>query len=445
MNINIIAAGAYWPRFVVARNASSLRVCSHDEDAITLAVEAGLAALEISGILPDNLDGMYLAIGASPLAEGPVENILGNALGLKNTIATATFSGNELVSLAALFAAGDAVAAGRLKNVLVIASEGGGSPRGQLPGAAAVAVLVSDNGVEPVAIIESVKRDNDVAFHRWRQNQGDGSQMGDYRFLKSFFCEHATGVLNALEKDIGNARYAVFTGAPDKAVRKVMGSAVGGKIVFMPHSVDPGDFGVVGPFLSLLTGWEAVRAGERFLAVSHGSGQTVAMSLKAGNSKTSRVKPPIQYAHCVSRNDDLVNSKNPKLSLPAMSTFFWRNRDSLLRLEAHRCINCGLVAFPPSERPICSKCRSDKWESYQLPRTGSVYTYCVNNYPPDGFPRQVIHILAELSDGTRYWAPASEMHNEKVEIGTPVQLVLRRFTQDEGALVYGMKFLSYKL
>jgi 3-hydroxy-3-methylglutaryl CoA synthase len=324
MTVNIIAAGAYWPRFVVTRQASSLRICSHDEDAITLAVEAGLAALEVSDTPPEKLDGLYLALGASPLAEGPVEQIVSNALGLKASIATATFSGSEPASLTALFSAGDAVGSGRLRNVLVIASEGGGSPRGELPGAAATALLVSDNGADPIAIIESFQRDGDVAFHRWRQNPADGSQVSDYRFLKKYFTEHATRVLDGLENDMRTVRFAVFTGAPIKAVREVLQNAFKGDIAATPHSVDPGNFGVAGPFLSLLTGLEAVAPGERFLAVSHGSGQTVAMSLLAGKPKATRVKPPSKDAQSVSKDEDNLIPANPKLPLPAMSPFFWK-------------------------------------------------------------------------------------------------------------------------
>ena len=441
MNVNLIAAGAYWPRSVVSRRGSSIRVCAQDEDAITLSVEAGMAALEVSGTPPEKLDGLYLALGASPLAEGPIEQILSNALGLKGSIATATFSGSELASLAALYSAGDAVGARRLSNVLVIASEGGASPRGELPGAAAAALMVSGDGDELVATIESVQRDGSVAFHRWRQSLGEASHMSDNRFLKQYYIEQATQTLGVLKKDTqGPPHYAVFTGAPGAAVQVVLGN-VFGKAASLPHSVDPGDFGVAGPFVGLLTGLAEVRPGERFLVVSHGSGQTVAVSLLARKSKATRVKPPAKDTRAVSAGEDLLN---PKLSLPAMSPFFWRSAGELLRLDAHRCVNCGLVAFPPSLRPICRRCHSSKWESYRLPRKGRVHTYCVNNYLPVGFPRQVIHILADLEDGTRYWAPASEMHPEEVSMGAPVQLVLRRFTQDEGALVYGMKFISPK-
>ena len=187
MKINVNTAGAYWPMTAVTRGGSSLRVCSHDEDAITLSVEAGMAALEVSGIPPEKLDGLYLALGASPLAEGPIEQIVSKALDLKESIATATFSGNELASLSALSSAGDAVGAGRLSNVLVIAAEGGGSPKGESPAAAAVAVMVSDNVDAPVATIESFQRDGDVAFHRWRENPGDAAPVSDNRFLKQYF------------------------------------------------------------------------------------------------------------------------------------------------------------------------------------------------------------------------------------------------------------------
>jgi uncharacterized OB-fold protein len=403
-----------------------------------------MATLEVSGTPPNELDGLYLALGASPLAEGPVEQIVSSALGLKEPIATATFSGSELASLAALFSAGDAVGSGRLRNVLVIASEGGGSPRGLLPGAAAVALMVSKNGSAPIATIESFQRDGSVAYHRWRQNPAEASSANDNRFLKQYFNEHATRVFEALKKDIGEIHYAVFTGAPPKAVKVFLDNVLGETFATLPHSVDAGDYGVAGPFLALLTGLEAVAPGQRLAAVFHGSGQIGAMSLLAGKSKAGRISPPSKDAQTVSMGADILTPANPKLPLPAMSPFFWRNRDALLKLEAHRCTNCGFVAFPPSERPICRGCHSMKWEIYQLPRKGRVYTYCVNYYPPVGFPRQIIHILADLEDGTRYWGPGSGMDPGQVSIGFPVQLSLRRYTQDEGALVYGMKFVRHK-
>ncbi len=443
MNIYVSSAGAYWPRSALTRRGSSLRVCAHDQDAVTLSVEAGMAALEVSDISAEKLDGLYLALGASPLAEGPIEQIVSNALGLKDTISTATFSGNELASLSALFSAGDAVDAKRMKNVLVIAAEGGGSPKDELPGAAAVALVVSDNGDDTVITIESVQQDGNVVFHRWRQNPVEASSESDNRFLKQYYNKRVTQVLGSLEKDVGKLNHAVFTGAPKKAVREVLNEAFGGNIASLNHSVDPGNYGVAGPFLGLLTGLETVSSGERFLSVSHGSGQTVAMSLLAGKLKTTRVEPPAKELRSVSVGDDVITPANPRLPLPAMSPFFWRNRDWFLRLEAHRCINCGFVAFPPSERPICRECHSMKWEPYLLPRKGRVYTYCVNNYTAAGFPRQIVHILADLEDGTRLWGPATEMQADEVSIGVPVRIAFRRYTQEEGALVYGMKFISY--
>lgn len=439
MNVNLVAAGAYWPLSVVSRKGSSLRVCNHDEDAITLSVEAGMAALGVSGTPPEKLDGLYLALGGSPLAEGPMEQIVSTSLGLRKTIATASFFGSELASLAALFSAEDALKSGRLSKVLVIASEGGGSPRGELPGSAAVALMLSRDGDETIATIELVQRKGEVAFHRWRENLGEASSVSDNRFLKQYYVEQATQVLGVLRKDMQEPPlYGMFTGAPGAAVQEVLKN-VFGKTTSLHHSVDPGDFGVAGPFLGLLTGLGIVQSGQLFLVVSHGSGQTVAMSLLAEKGKDNRVKLPAKEARAVPGGGEV---QNPKLSLPAMSPFFWRGAEELLRLDAHRCVKCGLVVFPPSLRPICRRCHSSDWETYRLPRKGRVYTYCVNNYTPVGFPKQVIHILADLEDGTRYWAPASEMRPEEVTIGTPVQLVLRRFTQDEGALVYGMKFVN---
>lgn len=52
----------------------------------------------------------------------------------------------------------------------------------------------------------------------------------------------------------------------------------------------------------------------------------------------------------------------------------------------------------------------------------------------------MVMILGEMTDGTRYWAPASGITGDDVSIGLPVELHLRRYTQTSGIPVYAMKF-----
>jgi uncharacterized OB-fold protein len=75
-----------------------------------------------------------------------------------------------------------------------------------------------------------------------------------------------------------------------------------------------------------------------------------------------------------------------------------------------------------------------------MSRVGTVYTFTVNRFLPAGFGDQMVMILGEMTDGTRYWAPASGIDGDDVSIGLPVELHLRRYTQTSGIPAYAMKF-----
>jgi uncharacterized OB-fold protein len=98
--------------------------------------------------------------------------------------------------------------------------------------------------------------------------------------------------------------------------------------------------------------------------------------------------------------------------------------------------------FPPSQRPVCSGCGSYDFEPATLSRTGSVYTYVVNRFLPQGFGDEMALVLGEMDDGSRYWAPTSGIDAAGLAIGNPVELRLRRFTDHGGAPTYAMKFVA---
>jgi uncharacterized OB-fold protein len=134
--------------------------------------------------------------------------------------------------------------------------------------------------------------------------------------------------------------------------------------------------------------------------------------------------------------------RSPLLSLPSSSPFFQRSSRELLRLEGARCLACGTVMFPPSQRPVCSGCQGYAFEPVPLSRTGTVHTYVVNRFLPDGFGDEMALVLGQMDDGSRYWAPTSGIRAGELAIGDPVELRLRRFTDHGGAPVYAMKFVG---
>ena len=76
---------------------------------------------------------------------------------------------------------------------------------------------------------------------------------------------------------------------------------------------------------------------------------------------------------------------------------------------------------------------------------GKVYSFTVVADPPAGFERNAPYAVAlvQLDEGPMVTAQLTDLGEQKVEIGMPVEMVTRRIRSDgdeRGMLVYGYKF-----
>ncbi|HEY1974515.1 MAG TPA: hypothetical protein VGH89_41655, partial [Pseudonocardia sp.] len=173
----IARAGSYLPRFRVDVGRRRVVVRNGDEDTLTLAVEAAQDCLSGADV---SVDQLQLAVARPDLVDGPQVEMLREALGLPAGTATMTTAGDALAGLSALFAAQDAVAAGRAGSVLVIASEPGDGVR---VGAASVALLVTRPAGAPAIRLLGHRAVGDVVYGNWVDRAGDRHQ-GDGRYLE---------------------------------------------------------------------------------------------------------------------------------------------------------------------------------------------------------------------------------------------------------------------
>jgi uncharacterized OB-fold protein len=430
----ITRAGSYLPRFRVDAGRSRVVVRNGDEDALTLAVEA---AQDCVGHADVRVDEVMLAVARPELVDGPGAEVVREALGLPADTATATMAGDALAGLSALFAARDAVAAGRAGSVLVIASEPGDGVR---VGAASVALLVTRPADTPAIRLLGHRAVGDVVYGNWVDSAGD-RHHGDGRFL-----EHRLSALaSRAVTELGPPAMSVsgLVPGPVSAVSVVTGVAAASVAKACRAVSDGGrselvlaDYGVAGPLLALLAAAGGAPGGP-FRIVASTASRVLAVAGRADPGapswsvpSTDRAEPPTEP------------ESSPPLSLPTSSPFFNRAARELLRLEGARCRDCGTVAFPPSQRPICAGCQGDRFDPVPLSRTGSVHTYVVNRFLPSGFGEQMALVLGDLDGGGRYWAPTSGMRPDDLAIGLPVELRLRRFTGHGGAPAYAMKFVA---
>ena len=140
--------GSAWGR---AGGKGQSGICAPDEDALTLAVDAGLGALAAAGIAPAGVDGLWWGTTRPPFAEGPSHAVLAAALGLSRQSGGALTAGSPTPAWMRCSRAADAVGAGSARVALVVVTSdalvpGLGTGFEARCGAGAAAVVLAAEG-----------------------------------------------------------------------------------------------------------------------------------------------------------------------------------------------------------------------------------------------------------------------------------------------------------
>jgi hypothetical protein len=121
----------------------------------------------------------------------------------------------------------------------------------------------------------------------------------------------------------------------------------------------------------------------------------------------------------------------------------WRLRKQRYGLVGEICPHCEAKIFPP--RDVCPECGKEAKTMYNFSGRGEVYSYTTIYNAPEGFEDQAPYTVAlvKLEEGPMITAQLTDLGENQVEIGTPVEMVTRRLRQDgdeRGLIVYGYKF-----
>jgi uncharacterized OB-fold protein len=129
------------------------------------------------------------------------------------------------------------------------------------------------------------------------------------------------------------------------------------------------------------------------------------------------------------------------MAVPPGSAMFVRGNPEVLGLLGARCVDCGTVNTPPSIHPTCISCGHDKFDLVPLARRGTVQTYVVNRTMPAPFEAPLPLVVVDLEDGARVMLQGVGDGGD-LDVGVPVELVLRRYTVERGVPVYGWKVVA---
>jgi len=120
----------------------------------------------------------------------------------------------------------------------------------------------------------------------------------------------------------------------------------------------------------------------------------------------------------------------------------WRLKSERYNLVGETCDSCGVKLFPP--RDVCLECEAPAQELYTFTGAGEVFSFTTIYDAPAGFESMAPYTVAliKLEEGPLVTAQLTDMAEEDVEIGMPVEMVTRKLRSEgaEGMIVYGYKF-----
>lgn len=465
MTVGVLAYGVYVPRLRIERKEigrhwnlggrGARALAAADEDAVTMAIEAASAALggdAASRRAPaSDIDLVLLATCSLPYGEHDAAGTIAQALRVRDGVETAILGATPRAAGAALRQALDAVRAGRRSRALVIASDARRAEPGTdleaALGAGAVAFVVGRG--EPIAEVADTATAGRPLLDRWRPAESAGVRSYDARFARESGYAKALGAAAAALGGAAEFTRVAVQEPDDRAVAEAARALGVPPDRVVGASTGLGDLGTAGMPLALVAALERSGPGDRLLAASYASGVAEALDVRV------KARPPrtdtlaglaagtvsVDYPAFLRQTGALAAGGEPaRAGLPPTTPLLWREGPDLLGLVAARCDACGYFNSPPESRRICVRCGGRALTRVERARRGTVHTYAINYYMPPPLESPLPVIVADMADGSRYMALGTEIADETLEVGLPVELCLRVLYEERGARVYGYKF-----
>jgi len=122
----------------------------------------------------------------------------------------------------------------------------------------------------------------------------------------------------------------------------------------------------------------------------------------------------------------------PQPTMNRDTAFFWEGlREHQLLLQ--RCLGCSAVRHPA--RPMCPRCNSTEWDTFEASGRGSVYSYVIPHHPRFPFMEDpFVVVLVELEEGVRLVSNLCEVDPDVIEPGMQVEVFYVAF--DDGLVLH---------
>ncbi|SEP93642.1 hydroxymethylglutaryl-CoA synthase family protein [Thalassovita taeanensis] len=461
MDFGITSFGAYVPRMRLERAAiakahkwmapglagaakGSRAFCSWDEDALTMAVEAGRDAL---GATRDGVNAIIVASTTLPYSDLSNAAIIAGALNIPQSAASSESTGSQRAATSALV---QALEAGK-DGTLVIGSDKPpskpASAQEMSNGAGAAAVLLGTSNVV-AKYIGSASVTVNFADH-FRASDESHDYMWEERWIRDEGLAKIIprAVNAALEKtglSIGDFTYFVMPSMTRKAADSVAKKLGFGGKVADGLELDCGLAGAAHPLLMLANVLETAKKGERILLVGFGQGaDAVVLEATGAGARPGRgVSGSLadkymtdDYLRMASFYDEIELEWGMRAEKPgkAALTEAYRSSFQLSAFMAGKCPHCSTIQFPQLAycvNPDCGK-PADSFEQVSLAdQPAKILTYTADwlSY----YPAPPLFVgFVQFDNGARLLMETVDAPTNVVEVGVPVRMVFRIKERDK--------------
>jgi hydroxymethylglutaryl-CoA synthase len=350
---NRVSAEAFrdaWGRFD-APGVETKAVPDADEDALTMAVEAGRRALSAADGAGVDVDRVHFATTTPPLAEEDLTARIGSYLNVPADADRRTYTGSTRVGVDALLDAVDADG-----SALVIAADcPEGEPddsREHAAGAGAAAFLVGEDA--PATIADRASHAEVRPGTRFRgHGDADVTGLDTGTYDRAAFTEPIETAVDALDAET-DAFDAIALQAPNGKL-PYRSTLDNGAIAAVETVSSLGDTAAASVPLSLAGAFEDGH--DRTLAVGWGSGAGATAFAVEGVAPVEASldgDSELDYPAYLRRRGDIVGEK-PDGGAAHVPVPTWRRAAAQRhRHESGQCPACGAVAFPPEG--ACPEC-----------------------------------------------------------------------------------------
>lgn len=459
-DIGITGFGAYIPRLrlerqriveantwinaglrAYARGARSM--CSWDEDAVTMAVDAARDAL--SGVDRARICAVHVASTSLPFSDRQNAGVVAEALNLPEAMATLDIASSQRAGMSGLLNALSVAAA--TGPVLLVAAEHrrtrAGSVEEVLYGDGAAALIVGGERViaKPlgahslsVDFVDHYRGQNYEFEYGWEERW-----VRDEGYLKI--------APRAIERALSDAKIAAdvvdrfILPCPLPRIPEAVAQAVGipAGAVADPLQADCGMTGAAHPILQLAHALEVSKPGEKIVVAGWGQGLDVLVlevtdairelaPRRGVGGALRRRRAETNYDKFMTFNG-LLNKdlgKRAEGDRQTALTTLYRNREMLTGFVGGKCKKCGVVQFPKSHYCVSPDCDAlDSQSAHPMADTpGRVLTWTADflTFSPDP---PAYFGMVEFEGGGRMMLDFSDVDPETLDVGVPVRMQFR--------------------